>query len=190
MARKTFISYKYSESRGLRDRIIQALGEDAKYYNGENGFSPDLTSYKANTIKEYLKDMIYNTSVTIVILSPHMRESEWIDWEIEYSLKRISRNERTSKTNGVVCVVKKELYYGYGWFKDICGNWDMKKTFPIIGENRNNLSNIQALYKGLALNYIDIVTEDDFLRNPAKYIEEAHKKAENVEYYKISKVIA
>ena len=35
MAHKTFISYKYSESQDLRDRIIDALGEDATYYKGE-----------------------------------------------------------------------------------------------------------------------------------------------------------
>ena len=29
MAHKTFISYKYSESQELRDRIIQAMGSDA-----------------------------------------------------------------------------------------------------------------------------------------------------------------
>ena len=41
MARKTFISYKYSESRELRDRIIKSLGDDATYYKGENGYSQD-----------------------------------------------------------------------------------------------------------------------------------------------------
>lgn len=29
MAHKTFISYKYSEARELRDKIIEALGDDA-----------------------------------------------------------------------------------------------------------------------------------------------------------------
>lgn len=32
MAHKTFISYKYSEARELRDVIIDSLGEDAAYY--------------------------------------------------------------------------------------------------------------------------------------------------------------
>ena len=36
MAHKTFISYKYSESQELRDRIIQAMGSDAAYYTGDN----------------------------------------------------------------------------------------------------------------------------------------------------------
>lgn len=32
MAHKTFISYKYSEAQELRDRIIEAMGDDASYY--------------------------------------------------------------------------------------------------------------------------------------------------------------
>ena len=77
MAHKTFISYKYSESRELRDRIINALGDDAQYYQGENGFSPNMSDDKDETIWNYLKDMIWGTSVTIVIISPHMTESDY-----------------------------------------------------------------------------------------------------------------
>lgn len=35
MAHKTFISYKYSESQQLRNKIIEALGDDATYYKGK-----------------------------------------------------------------------------------------------------------------------------------------------------------
>ena len=49
MAHKTFISYKYSESVDLRDRIIEAMGEDAIYYQGENGSSPN----KSDDSEEY-----------------------------------------------------------------------------------------------------------------------------------------
>ena len=76
MAHKTFISYKYSEARELRDRIINALGDDATYYKGENSESPDLTDTSTENIKKVLKDMMYDTSVTIVILSPNMKESK------------------------------------------------------------------------------------------------------------------
>lgn len=115
MAHKTFISYKYSESQDLRDRIIDALGDDATYYNGETSDSPDLTDTSTENIKRHLSDMMYDTSVTILIVSPNMKESEWIPWEIEYSLKSISRKNRTSHTNGVVGVIKK-VDGGYGWF--------------------------------------------------------------------------
>ncbi len=116
MARKTFISYKYSESRNLRDRIIDALGENASYYQGETSDSDDMSDETNQSITEVLKDMIFDTSVTIVILSPKMTESHWIDWEIEYSLKAITRGEKTSHTNGIVAVIKK-VDGGYSWFK-------------------------------------------------------------------------
>ena len=102
MAHKTFISYKYSEAQNLRDKIIDSLGEDAKYYQGETSDSPDLTDTSTENIKKNLRDMMFDTSVTIVIISPNIKKSRWIDWEIEYSLKRITRKERTSHTNGVV----------------------------------------------------------------------------------------
>lgn len=52
MAHKTFISYKYSEARSLRDSIIKSLGEDAFYYQGETSDSPDLTDKSTETIKK------------------------------------------------------------------------------------------------------------------------------------------
>lgn len=78
MAHKTFISYKYSEATDLRDRIIKALGDDATYYKGETSDSPDLTDTATENIKKNLKDMMYDTSVTIVIVSPNMKKSKWI----------------------------------------------------------------------------------------------------------------
>ncbi|MED1287219.1 hypothetical protein [Bacillus mycoides] len=59
MAYKTFISYKYSETQGLRDSILKALGEDARYYQGETSDSPDLTDTTTENIKRHLRDMIY-----------------------------------------------------------------------------------------------------------------------------------
>ena len=61
MAHKTFISYKYSEARNLRDDIIEALGDDATYYKGETSDSPDLTDTSTENIKKNLKDMMYDT---------------------------------------------------------------------------------------------------------------------------------
>ena len=46
MARKTFISYKYSEAREVRDKIINALGTDAQYYMGETSDSPNMADLK------------------------------------------------------------------------------------------------------------------------------------------------
>lgn len=107
MAHKTFISYKYSEAQDLRDSIIGSLGKDASYYKGETSDSPDLTDTSTENIKKNLRDMMYDTSVTIVIISPNIKQSKWIDWEIEYCLKDNTRKDRTSHTNGVIGVIMK-----------------------------------------------------------------------------------
>ena len=100
MPRKTFISYRYSEARTVRDDILKALGPNASYYQGETSDSPDLTDTSTENIKNSLTDMMYDTSVTIVVVSPSIKQSKWVDWEIEYSLKEISRLISIRATEG------------------------------------------------------------------------------------------
>lgn len=192
MAHKTFISYKYSEAQGLRDEIIEALGEDAIYYQGETSESPDLTDTSTENIKKNLTDMMYDTSVTIVIISPHMKESKWIDWEIEYSLKEITRKGRTSHTNGVVGVIMKRNG-GYDWFKTIIQNsdgcraatYDSSKVYSIINNNRFNqnprvyVCDVCKTVDELTGSYISYVEEEAFLADPQKFINNAYDKSEN-----------
>lgn len=192
MAHKTFISYKWSEAQDLRDDIITALGEDATYYKGETSESPDLTDTSTENIKKNLKDMMYDTSVTIVILSPNMKESKWIDWEIEYCLKDITRKDRTSHTNGVVAVIMK-VDNSYEWFKKSGTNchgsstvsYELDKVFDIISQNHFNSSPEQwhcdkcKTYDWLNGSYITFVEEETFLDDPEKYINNAYDKSEN-----------
>lgn len=201
MARKTFISYKYSEARELRDVIIGCLGADAQYYQGETAESPDLTSTTVENIKRNLKDMIYNTSVIIVIISPNMLDSKWIDWEISYSLKEIRRERRTSKTNGILGVIMK-VDGSYDWLvshrksEDGCSQRyiDENYLFDIINENRFNLVTADKYscakcrsYDRLKGSYFSLVEEDMFLSDPNLYIENAYEKSCNLLNYKISK---
>lgn len=200
MAHKTFISYKYSEAQELRDAIIEALGENASYYQGETSDSPDLTDYTTETIREHLKDMIFGTTVTIVIISPHMTESEWIDWEIEYSLREYSRNGKKSKSNGIVGVVMK-VNGSYDW---LCStithedghtatNNDSRKMYKIVNDNRfNENPKVYSCDKcktvdRLSGSYISLIPEDEFLENPDYFIENAYQKCQNVDKYLISK---
>ncbi|MGM9529694.1 MAG: TIR domain-containing protein [Phascolarctobacterium sp.] len=192
MAHKTFISYKYSEAQDLRDRIIDALGEDAQYYKGETSESPDLTDTSTENIKKNLTDMMYDTSVTIVIISPNIKKSKWIDWEIEYSLKNITRKGRTSHTNGVLGVIMK-VDGDYSWFKytvnhkDGCTatNYHEEKVYDIINKNRYNQKpkkyscDVCKTVDALTGSYISFVEEDEFLKYPDKYIDNAYDKSEN-----------
>jgi len=200
MARKTFISYKYSEAQVLRDEILTALGDDATYYQGETAESPDLTDTSTENIKKNLSDMTYDTSVTIVIISPNMKNSKWIDWEIEYSLKEISRKERTSKTNGVVGVIQK-VNGEYAWLvtttkkDDGCTirSYDTSKLCDIINANRyNRKKKVYAcdkckIFDQLNGSYISLIDADDFLANSDKYIEDAFDKSEKADEFELKK---
>ncbi|PTJ91235.1 TIR domain-containing protein [Mammaliicoccus sciuri] len=198
MARKTFISYKYSEAKKLRDKIVESLGEDSKYYQGETSDSPDMSDRTTEYIKEELKNMIYSTSVTIVVISPNMKESNWIDWEIEYSVKQMKRGDMTSSTNGVVGVVMK--YNGdYSWLRNTITNSDGHTAvytddsylYDIIVKNRFNQEPIEYTCEecknidALMGSFISLVEEDDFLGNPIKYIENAYEKSKKTSNYNI-----
>lgn len=192
MAHKTFISYKYSEAVTLRDRIIDAMGEDAIYYNGENGFSPNKSDDSDDVIWNYLKDMIWPTSVTIVILSPNMKKSSWIPDEIAYSLRKIKRGETTSKRNGIVAVIQK-VGGSYDWLMKHGQNCHGTATISyknellpeIITANHFNSEppiihcDACKTYDSQMGSYISYVQEETFLADVNGFVEKAFQKSQN-----------
>lgn len=192
MAHKTFISYKYSDSRELRDKIIRAMGDDAKFYNGENQFSDDLSGESANKIKEYLKNMIWSTSVTIVIISPNVKKSKWVEWEIDYSLRNVTRADRISRPNGIVIVVANDGWNGTRWAYDY--NWKLKPS--VLFDKLNNLLHSRKAYMPFDYgfygwethgdnSYAITVDENTFLSNPNYYVNKAYIKAQHCNYYNL-----
>lgn len=201
MAHKTFISYKYSEAQLLRDKIIDSLGDAATYYRGETSESPDVTDRKTEGIRTYLKQMIFDTSVMIVIISPNMTQSSWIDWEIEYALKEIKHGNVGSRCNGVLGVIMNDP--DLSWFQSTVQEPDGHNvsyfnsnfTYDIINKNRFNQKPLQhdcatcMSVNELTGSYISFVGEDDFLSNPDKYIENAYEKSQNLPNYQITKYL-
>jgi hypothetical protein len=201
MARETFIAYKYSEAQDVRDEIIRQLGDDASYYQGETADSPDLTDTSVENIKENLKDMIFGTSVTIVIVSPNLKFSKWVDWEIEYSLKEYKRGNTTSRTNGIVGVVMK-VNGNYDWLissyqnPDGCSTRSIDNTrlYDIINNNRFNLNTVNKFscptceaFDQLDGSFISLIEQDRFLGSPRHFIENSYIKSKSIENYKLSK---
>lgn len=204
MARKTFISYKFSDSEDLRDAIIKALGDDAEFYMGETSDSPDLTDMKAEAIKEILKEMIHGTSVTIVVISPNVTQSNWVDWEVKYSLRTTTRADRTSQRNGVVGVIQK-VDGGYDWFTgtNYCAHnaitsvqHNNSRMHAVVHKNRFNQKPLlytcdycQTVNR-LSGSYISLIPEDDFLEDPIVYIDNAWEKSRNLDGFHELKIDA
>lgn len=108
MGNKIFISYKYYDydvqalpsisdfPPKARDYVTwlktKFINRTAHIYKGESD-NEDLSLKSENYIWEKLKDKIFDSSITIVLISPNMKEprrwesSQWIPWELSYSLR-------------------------------------------------------------------------------------------------------
>ena len=162
MARKIFVSYKHGDNNvkpidGKRttcayvDQLIKWFEGDEIYQREGN---EKLSRFKDETIESHLREKIYDSSVTLVLISPNMKDKnknesdQWIPWEISYSLKEITRNGRTSHANAILSVVlpDKNSSYNYFFAEDTCKichctTPDDRKLFKILRKNMLNIKN-------------------------------------------------
>ena len=221
MAHKLFISYKYSDSnvlplndgfcelttvRSYVDRLERYCSSTDHIYKAESD-DADLSQYSEDTIWEKLRNRIFDSSVTIIMISAGMRDgckserSQWIPWEISFSLKETTRNDRTSHSNALLAVILPDWNGKYDYFRSPCYRCSkecsiIKTTnlFSIIQKNMFNNVNPEKLscqykqdvYAGEP-SYIKPVLWKDFVKNPDMYIEKAIKIKENIASYDIQK---
>jgi len=206
MGHKVFVSYKFSDSADTRDKIITALKGQGNYYKGEYGYV--ALELADSSLKKYLSDKLFDSTVTVVVISPNINQSKWVPWEIQYSLERQTRSGRTSKRNGIVCVIQATTDYSspkatIGWQDQYNknSNWayrqfekgkDLRPECipPIIKRNMKD-SFKEANYRGFLLedesntdrrDYCVVVAESTFLKAPIKYIDEAYARANDYAY--------
>ena len=133
----------------------------------------DISNWSDNAIWEHLKNKIYDSTLTIVLISPNMKEprrwqtSQWIPWEISYSVKEMPRNGRTSQRNALLAVILPNRYGSYNYY-------DKNDLFPILRDNIDN-------------GYTYVVKWDEFKKYPLTSIDKAYEHQENTSEYKIVK---
>ena len=204
------------ENSTVRDYVTkfeEVLNPSDNIYKGESD-GEGLSVLSRETIWQKLKDRIYDSSVTVVFISPGMKESwkteenQWIPWEISYSLKEISRKNKngdavTSRSNAMVAVVLPDENGSYSYYlesKYCCGSGctthHTDKLFSIIRKNKFNLKDANkkvcdtesTIWYG-EFSYIKAVKWSDFIGNYSKYIESACERQNNIDDYEICKEV-
>lgn len=219
IGKKIFVSYKYADSnvapltdlykttvRSYVDELEKYFDYTDHIYKGESD-DEDLSSLSEYAIWEKLKDRIYDSSVTIVMISPNMREtyksdrSQWIPWEVSFSLRETTRNDRTSHTNAMLAIVLPDSYGSYAYYltSESCGatTHHTSRLFKIIRDNKFNIltsnkhfcSQCECYHYYGDCSYIEAVRWCDFINNPNLYINKAIERQNNIDSYKITKEV-
>lgn len=225
MGKKIFISYKYADNQvehlgdddnttTVRDYVTdfeKRIDSSDHIYKGEHD-EEDLSHLEDDTIWEKLKDKIYDSTVTVVFISPGMRDTskrdrdQWIPWEISYSLKETSRKNKngdsiTSKSNAMLAVVLPDKEGKYSYYLDAnncctagCITHYTGKLFSILKNNKFNYTKKKKydcdkdkdVWQG-ACSYIEAVKWCDFKNNINFYIDKAIARQANINDYDIQK---
>ncbi len=222
--RKIFVSYKYKDSnvqsipdatpdsdtdymitpRHYVDLIIDLIGVD-HIYKGEK--SDDDASHLADsTINSKLKDKIFDSSITMVLLSPNMwditkpQKEQWIPNEVYYSLLNKSRGERKSNTNAILLIALPDISgsYEHAVVSRNCGvrSWQTQSFFHVIRKNMFNLKSPNASSCSSCLNshhtggdhsYAHPVKWEDFIADHNRYIDHSLALRERIDDFNIVK---
>lgn len=219
MARKIFVSYKHEDAdvqpfgfkfsptaRDYVDVLIDKFEGD-EIYKGEG--DEDLSAFKDDTIKSHLRDKIFDSSITIVLISPNMDDSkpqheQFIPWEISYSLQEPSRDGKTSKSNGILAVVLPDRNGSYEYYitRHGCSYCNVRtlhteRLFQILRDNMFNKKNpskascnsCNSTFHSGRHSYISSVKWSDFMDNIDYYLKMTDEIRGAIESYKVVKML-
>ena len=223
MGRKIFVSYKHSDdsvksigrlgtARDYVDHLEDLFETDDNIYKGEEG-DEDLSYLTQSTITEHLREKIRDSSITVVLISPNMKDSkresdQWIPWEVSYSLRETVRtqgSDQTSHPNGILAVTLPDIASSCRYFieENICPHCNARtlqtgRLFQILRDNMFNVKSPtftscgnhppKTIYQGYS-SYIHSVKWDDFVSDKDRYLEIAAKIRDEIDDYDITKVI-
>lgn len=228
MGRKVFVSYKYGDTqvqdlnvyedtiwlgrqkvqtkaRHYVNELAKILDNEDHIYKGEDD-GQSLADFSDEYIASALRTKIYDSSITIVLVSKGMKtyqheKDQWIPWEISYSLREYTRNGRTSLSNGIIAVVLPDEWGSYSYFLNYdsvcnCINYNTPFLFQILQDNMFNKkqSDTYVCSNGLLIHtgefsYIKAIKWDDFKSTPNYYLDKAIEIRNTKDQYNITKTV-
>lgn len=209
MGRKIFVSYKYSDwqvqdlpenwlettARHYVNRLIGVLEAQDHIYKGEDD-GQSLAEFRESTIASKLREKIFDSTITIVLISKGMKalfeldENQWIPWEVAYSVRQKTQEGRASTPNALLGVALPDITGSYSYIieDEACPWCNCRKinTNFLFFILKNNTFNIKTpilmdcenhilggrVYEGNA-SYMPIIKWHDFMADIDTHIDNA-----------------
>lgn len=194
MAKNVFISFRFEDGAGYKNMLANKF--DRFYDTVDFSEDQDRSWMSEDTIRKYLYSKLRQSSVTIVLLTPHAvnhkhdrygRYNDWMYDEIRYSLE----DRESNRTNGLIAVYTPDaenmLISKHDW------GIEVKNVDNLF---RVNMMNVKAAYKKEPEqdlynadydSYCSLVSWSDFTGNIGRYIDIAIEKRNVKNRYDIVK---
>lgn len=230
MGRNIFVSYKYADKSvnslnkreltyvngefitrnrltRVRDYVdeLQSILDKEDHINLGEKDGESLKDFSEGYIESSLKDKIYRSSITIVMISKGMVEifsaekDQWIPWEVSYSLKEVTRNDRISRMNAVLGIVLPDENNSYEWYYTEntacnCTTHNTDRLFKILNANMFNMKTpTESECNGLKIHhgefsFIKTVKWEEFRTSTNVYLNKVIEIRDNKDLYNIKKI--
>ena len=218
MGRNIFVTYKYKDEKVSALLVRTLLGEKTivrhyvdelqKKLTNEDHINlgekdgESLADFSDAHIESKLKNKIFSSSITIVMISKGMKDpiinerDQWIPWEVSYSLREVTREDRTSRMNAVLGIVLPDESNSYEWYytEDLecsCTTHNRNVLFDILKSNMFNMKNpVKTSCNGLTIHhgefsFIKTVKWRDFNLSSKFYLDKAVEIRDNWKDYEI-----
>lgn len=87
-SRHVFISFSHNDLDEVNLLRGQSKNENTEFKFDDHSVKEPFNSSNADYIKRQIREKIDRCSVTVVYLSTNSSKSDWVNWEIEESIKR------------------------------------------------------------------------------------------------------
>lgn len=194
MARRVFISFRFEDGESYKNELCSLFDRSDDVIDGSE--DENRSSMTEETIQKYLYEKLKRASITIIILTPKAIEyhidpktgkyDDWMYDELRYSLEDREEN----RTKGAIAlyttdakdrVIRTSIHRCEVCKKDS----EVSTILDFTNLVRKNMMNIKETYKKSRCNnvfdsledsYISLVSYDAFVKDIAKYIENADSK--------------
>lgn len=89
--KRVFISYRFEDKDGVQALRSQAKNKDSELEFTDMGLKTPFDSKNAEYIKGGIRKRISSSSATVVFLGKNTHKSNWVNWEIEETVRQGKR---------------------------------------------------------------------------------------------------